>query len=245
MRLRILCALASLALVLAAVPAAAQEAAAKGADVLKAAAAAAGGEALAKIRTLTFRSSGTVSTPMGQIDIDSNGYVAFPDKSRMDIVFPMGEMQNGFDGTTPWISSAQGVMEMPADFAKEARRNTLLVGGVGVLQEALSGKATASYVGPKDFNGARTECVEWEGPSGKVKLYFDAESKLLVGAQYRALGQQGAFEEERRWSDFKGVEGVQFATHVVTLRDGAPYSDITISDVKLNPPLEDKLFKKP
>lgn len=232
-------------LLLVAAPMAAQDSAAKGQAVLKAATAASGGEAAAKVKSVEMKGSGTVNSPMGSYDMDVRFQISFPDRMRVESVLPVAEIQQGFDGKNGWIASPQGSMPMPADLNNEYLRGIALVGGVGVFQQVLEGKAKAEFVGEKEFNGKKAVCVEWMAPSGKVKLFVDAETKLLIGAQYRAQTQQGGIDEERRWSDFKAVEGVQFPTRLQTYRDGALYSDITLKEIKVNPKLEEKIFLMP
>ncbi|MBI3483692.1 MAG: hypothetical protein HY012_00860 [Acidobacteria bacterium] len=134
---------------------------------------------------------------------------------------------------------------MPADLSGEYTRGIDLVGGIGLYKKLLAGKAEAEFAGEKEFAGLKTLLVEWGGPTGKVKLYFDAATKLLVGAKYRVISMQGAFEEERRLSDFREVDGVKFPFHWVTYRDGGLYSDLTVKELKLNEKIEASTFAKP
>jgi hypothetical protein len=129
--------------------------------------------------------------------------------------------------------------------APETLRGIDLAGGLGLYKKTLAGKAEAEYRGEKDVAGQKALLVEWNGPSGKVNLYFDPESKLLVGAKYRAVTMQGAFEEERRWSDFRDVDGMKFPFHWVTYRDGGLSSDLTVKEVKMNVAVEAGNFAKP
>ena len=95
--------------------------------------------------------------------------------------------------------------------------------------------------------------MEWETPAGRGKLYFDPESRLLVGAKYRQTTMQGVVQSEQQWSDFRRLPGpveaaaggIQIPYRWITLRDGAKFNELTIQEVKLNTKLDPALFTKP
>jgi outer membrane lipoprotein-sorting protein len=235
---------------LAGVPAAAQEQAApdakkRAAEILADAAAATGGESLKKVESLSFTSAGDVNSPMGTLAVESKSKLGYPDRGRFEVTSQMGSFSQGFDGKAAWASSAQGTFDLPADLSGEYVRGIDLTGGIGLYKKVFAGKAEAEFAGEKEFAGQKTLLVEWSGPTGKVKLYFDVTTKLLVGAKYRVTSMQGAFEEERRLSDFREVDGVKFPFHWVTYRDGGLYSDLTVKELKLNEKIEASTFTKP
>ncbi len=217
----------------------------RGGEILAQASAAAGGDAIKKAESLYFTSAGDVNTPMGTMTVELNSQMSYPDRVRFETTLQMGSFSQAFDGKAAWASSAQGTMDLPADLSGEYVRGIDLTGGIGLFKKVLTGKAEAEYAGEKEFAGQKTLLVEWNGPTGKVKLYFDAATKLLVGAKYRAVSMQGATEEERRWSDFREVDGVKFPFHWVTYRDGGLYSDMTVKEVKLSEKMDASTFARP
>ncbi len=235
---------------LAGVPAAAQEQTApdakkRAAEILADAAAAAGGEVVKKVENLYFTSAGDVNAPMGTLAVELKTQVGYPDHVRFETALQMGTFSQGFDGKAAWASSEQGTFDLPADLNGEYLRGIDLTGGIGLYKKVFAGKAEAEFAGEKEFAGQKTLLVEWNGPTGKVKLYFDATTKLLVGAKYRAVTMQGSTEEERRWSDYREVEGMKFPFRWVTYRDGGLYSDLTVKELKLNEKMEASTFAKP
>lgn len=217
----------------------------RAAEILVDAAAAAGGEAVKKVESLSFTSAGDANSPMGTVAVELKSQLGYPDRLRYETTLQMGTFSQGFDGKAAWVSSAQGTFDLPADLSGEYMRGIDLTGGIGLYKKAMAGKAEAEFGGEKEFAGQKTLLVEWSGPMGKVKLYFDAATKLLVGAKYRAATMQGSVEEERRWSDFREVDGVKFPFHWVTYRDGGLYSDLTVKELKLNEKIDANTFAKP
>jgi hypothetical protein len=52
-------------------------------------------------------------------------------------------------------------------------------------------------------------------------------------------------DNEQQWSDYRTVDGRQFAFSTVIYRDGAKFVESTIQEINLNPKLEDSLFAVP
>lgn len=217
----------------------------RGAEILSEAATAAGGEKVKKLESLEFTSAGNVNMPIGPISVEVKVVVAYPDKVRMENTLAMGTILSGFDGKSAWVSSAQGTFDLPADLSAELARSIHIIGGFGLYKKSQAGKVEAEFAGEKEVGGQKTWLVEWNGPTGKVKLYFDTATKMLVAAKYRATTMQGVFEEERRWSDFREVGGVKFPYRWVTYRDGSLFSDQTVTEVKLNAAVDAGAFAKP
>lgn len=221
------------------------EASKRGREILSEAAAAAGGEALKEVKSLEFKTTGSIYTPNGPMPITGKVQVSFPDKSRLEMDLGVALITSGFDGKAGWAVTPQGTLDVPADMSPELLRGIDLTGGIGVYQKCLAGKAPAEFGGEKEVAGQKVWQVEWSGPSGKVKLFFDPATKMLVAAKYRAVTMQGVFEEERRWSEFKDVDGVKFPFRWVTYRDGSMFSDQTVTEVKINPAVEAGAFARP
>jgi len=217
----------------------------RGAEILSEAAAAAGGEALKKLTSLEIKTTGSIHAPTGPMAVTVKVQVVLPDKSRVEVDLGTTVITSGFDGKAGWLVLPQGTIDMPADLNAEALRGIDLTGGVGLYKKSLAGKTEAKFGGEKEVAGQKTWLVEWTGPPGNVKLYFDATTKMLVAVKYRNTTMAGVFEEERRWSDFREVDGVKFPFHWVTYRDGGLYSDITVKELKLNEKIEASTFAKP
>jgi len=221
------------------------DAAKRGAEILSDAAAAAGGEALKKVKSLEIKTTGSVQAPTGPMEVIVKVQVVFPEKSRVEVDLSTAVITSGFDGKAGWLVTPQGTIDMPADLNSEAQRGIDLTGGVGLYKKILAGKPEAKFGGEKEVAGQKTWLVEWNGPSGNVRLYFDVTTKMLVAAKYRSTTMAGEFEEERRLSDFREVEGIKFPYRWMTYRDGTLFSDQTVTEVKVNATVDAAAFARP
>jgi hypothetical protein len=122
---------------------------------------------------------------------------------------------------------------------------TLFGGGWGIYQQALAGKITGQAIGEEEIAGKKTLGVAITGPFGAVKLYFDPTTHLLAAARYQSVSDHGSSDNEQHWSDYRNVEGRQFAFATDTYRDGAKLFESTVQAVQINPKVDEALFAKP
>ncbi len=228
--------------------AASPESIARAKEILKAAIEATGGlAAIGKVNGVAYAGNGDIVTPQGTFPLAVKASLQFPDKIWVELNIAEGGfvVQTAYDGKSGWQATAQGVVDLPAYTGPETRRTLDMSGGFGVYRMASEGKLDASFVGEKDFQGRKALAVDWQGGTGKTTLYFDASSRLLIGAAYKARTAQGEVDTVTIWSDHKTVEGVQYPHHTLTMRDGAKFSEQQLAEVKFNPTIDAKIFAKP
>jgi len=152
-------------------------------------------------------------------------------------------MQQGFSGDTGWgkdpdsglhdmNKSEQTAAKRDYDFYRETRLKDLYP------KMALSGK---TKVDDRD-----AYIVEATSPDGSLeKLYFDAESGLLVRRDFeRVTIDDGIVLYEVDYDDYKDVEGLKLPS---TIRRKTPDYTLTyrFTEIKQNVPIEDTKFNKP
>jgi hypothetical protein len=77
-----------------------------------------------------------------------------------------------------------------------------------------------------------------------MALYIDPETNLIVKQTYVAGGVGRPLVEEL-FADYRPVDGVQIAFTARVRRGGQPILERQITDIKINPPLDPALFKRP
>jgi len=216
----------------------------QGKQILAAAAAAAGGDALASVKTLAMTESGK-QVGNGDVPVIVNWTVAYPDHSHGDVSYGGRAITQMSDGKSAWIvmgSQSQDVTRVIGEFQRGV---ALFGGGWGFYQQVLAGKITGQAIGETDIDGKKTLGVAVQAPFGNLYLFFDPATHLLAAARFQSMGQQGPIETEQRWSDYRAVDGRQFAFGTATYRDGRKFMESTVEDLKVNVPVSDSLFAKP
>ena len=106
-------------------------------------------------------------------------------------------------------------------------------------------KSPAKPSAKKKSPGRKLWASRSAGSFGAVKLYFDPTTHLLAAARYQSATDHGLSDNEQHWSDYRNVEGRQFAFATDTYRDGAKLFESTVQSVQINPKLDEALFAKP
>jgi predicted Zn-dependent peptidase len=217
----------------------------QGKKILAAAANAAGGDALGSVKTLAITESGKQISPNGNVALEVKWNVAYPDRSHGDVTYGGQPVVQICDGKSAWVAMGGQTRDVTPAIGEFKRGIALFGGGWGFYQEVLAGKITGQAIGETEIDGKRTLGVAVRGPFGNLKLFFDPATHLLSAARFTTATQRGPAEAEQRWSDYRPVEGHPFAYSTVRYRDGAKDFESSISDVKVNLPLDDSLFAKP
>ncbi len=229
----------------AAAPAATPESLEQGKQILLAAAQAAGGDALQSVATLGFSENGILHNPRGDRQLGVTWQVSYPDRSYGEVSLGPTMIVQVCDGTSSWLKFPDGVRDTTDMISEFKRGITLFGGGWGLYQQALAGKITGQAIGEEEIAGKKTLGVAIKGAFGAVKLYFDPATHLLAAARYQSSTDHGPSDNEQHWSDYRNVEGRQFAFATETYRDGAKLFESTVQTVRINPKLDDALFAKP
>jgi outer membrane lipoprotein-sorting protein len=227
--------------------AAGPDAAARGMAIIKAAADAHGGAAkLAEVKDMTSSGDMNLTTPQGEIQGKAKSFLLYPDKVRIVLTLPFGELIQTFDGTTATMVLPTGdVVPLPAEMLPEMRRAILLSGAIGVLREALSGAAQVAALEPKTVEGTNLDRVSWKQGDLDMVLGFDSKTHLLANVTYRGMTQQGLADSEMRLTDNKpAANGVIVARRAVTFQNGQKVVEFMAGDTQFNTGVSPDTFKK-
>jgi zinc protease len=210
--------------------------AAKAKALLDRAVAAKGGlDKLRGIKTIVAKQ--TLSNSGAQTE--TVNYIEYPDHFRIEAA---GTVQ-GFDGAQAWARDQNGVVrELPA--SREARAS-LRRDVIALLVAAKDGKlATRLLPDVRDAEGRTTHTLEVSASDlNPIVLYIDSQTSLVTKQAFSADGSASTLVTEE-FSDYRPVDGVQIAFKA-TRQVGDRAVQRTVSDVKINTPLEPALFKRP
>jgi hypothetical protein len=188
-------------------------------------------------------SKGTLEIPdaglSGAVEVSEKA----PDKSLTVIQLPgVGLVREGSDGSAAWAEDPQtGVRDKAgneladalrgAAFSPELRMKTLYKTLEVVGRETVA--ARAAYV-----------VLATPAAGSATRMYFDAETGLLVRQSGTRDTPQGPLEVDLFIDEYRAVDGVKEA---VTLRQVTAMFSLVIrlSEIKHNVALDDAIFKRP
>ncbi|MBZ5694110.1 MAG: insulinase family protein [Acidobacteriia bacterium] len=228
--------------------AATPESLARGGEILLAAAKAAGGDALTSVTALQMTENGKLIGPGGEAPTmprTIKWLVSYPNRARGDLTAGGMTVLQICDGKSAWLQMGDQTRDATPVMGEFQRAIALFGGGWGLYQQVLAGKLAGQAIGEEEIDGKKLSGVAIQAPWGAIKLYFDPATHLLAAARYQSAGPQGGSDEEQRWSDYRAVEGRQFAFSTAVYRNGVKYLESAIGQLELNPKVDDALFAKP
>ncbi len=200
-----------------------------------------GTAAIDKMKTRTMKGS----------ILSSNGatwgyevYQTAPDKVYMVLNTPkMGVIQRGFDGKLGWELGQRGLRELHNQELFNLRRYTDFFKDL-----KLQGQFTRlSYGGKDKIDGKDVYVLRGLGTDGKgERLFFDAASGLLMRRVTSTPTMVGLIPEQVDYSDYRDVDGLKlpFVTKVTSI-DSFFNATRTLTEIKLNVPVDETKFNKP
>ena len=227
-------------------PEASEEDTAKAKEILAAAVEAYGGiEKLKAVKNVVADMQTTTHTPMGQMDLKVVLYQVYPGKMRQNIVTPQGEVSIVFDGEAAFALSPMGAQPLPPEMTTSLT-NAAFRDTVPLLIHLTQNDVPVQYTGTEELDGKPTDVLLVKQPSGEmVKVFISEETHYVVKLAFRETEQGATLDKETLFSDFREVEGVKFAFHVVQNVNGELYTDNRVKSVKLNTEFDESLFQVP
>lgn len=194
---------------------------------------------LKSIRTVRAETTTTVRAPTGTVAFPSTAWIEYPDRFRLDAETPAGKLAQVYADGHYWVQDANGVKEMPEE-GRAPMRSAIQRDIIRVLVKAGAGELVVREI---DSDDPLLAAIEVSGGGlPPLSLYINRDNGLIERARYTS-GSEGRSEE--LFSDYRSVNGVQFAFHTVLRRGSLPEIERDVKTIRYNVPLPAGLFVKP
>jgi hypothetical protein len=156
-----------------------------------------------------------------------------------------GDIVQVYDGTHGWISDGRATREVPPEAIRELeagfRRDTLTL-----LVAAANGSVRPRLLPDnRDDSGKLYHLLELSALTLEpIVLWVDPETHLIARQIYLAGGQGQPIIEER-FGEYQAIDGVQIAFAATVRTSGQPVLERRVIAIKINQPLDPKLFTRP
>lgn len=171
-------------------------------------------------------------------------YQSGPDKTYNILNTPkMGTFERAFDGAVGWEKSSRGVRLIEAEELTNLRRYPNFFKDIK-LKEQFS---RLNYAGKDKINDGEVYVLRGMTTSGRrERLYFDAQTGLLVRRISSMPTMLGMIPEQVDFEDYRSVDGmmVPFTIRISSV-DPVYSSTRKFTEVKVNVPLDESKFTKP
>jgi zinc protease len=194
-------------------------------------------------KKLTTRiSTGTIDVPA----MNLSGLVTVrekaPNRSIFTVNFNGAVFQQGFDGTIGWSNDPQnGLREQTGDELAETKRDSDFYHPLDLQQ--IYSKMTVTGTDTIDDRDAYVVEAS-SGDLGTDKIYFDAQSGLVlrIVGQHHTMEGPATFTED--FSDFREVDGIKLP-YTVHQESASSTFTIKFTEIRHNEAIEDAAFAKP
>jgi hypothetical protein len=200
-----------------------------------------GAAAIEKLKTRSMK--GSWITADG-VTLGYEVYQAAPDKIFTILNTPkQGVFERGFDGKTAWEKSSAGVHDLGGPPLSYLKRYPDLFKDI-----KLEGQfSRLSFRGKDKIDGKDVYLLVGIGVDGKgERLYFDAQTGLLVRRITSTTTMVGLIPEQVDYEDYRDVDGMKVPFTIrVTSIDSFWSSTRKFTEIKLNVPVDETKFNKP
>ena len=199
-----------------------------------------------KVRSVhSIRMKGAIQAALG-LTLPVLMEAARPDKVRMEIHSDERDFLRVFDGTKGWVSDPEKNGDL-RPFTAEETKAAQAASFDGELFEPEARGARVELEGRELFNQRDTYRLKVTEKDGAWSRHWvDAELFLEFQVEHEMDTSEGKRTETTRYSDFRIVDGLPLAFHIVT---GIRYSHdariIQIEEVQINPTIPDSDFTRP
>lgn len=170
-------------------------------------------------------------------------YLKAPDKFYVSVTTPQGTNERGSDGKVAWEKNARGINELTSPVLDQMKSMFLSFRNLKLKEEFASMR-----LGGKEKIGDRAVLIIGgrTADNHRERLYFDAETGLLLRRIAYMETPIGVIPEQIDFEDYRDVDGVKlpFTVKVSAVEPGL-VSTRTYSEIKLNVPVDDAKFKMP
>lgn len=196
-------------------------------------------KALDKVTTRSRKGAVYIAGLNGTIEMDEIA----PNKMILigTVPPPLGSITQVFDGTAGWMKSQSGVFDMRGDVLNQARRESAFYGDVKLKDQF----KLMTVTGTERIDGRDFYVVAGTRPDDQVeKFYFDAQTGLLARRSWETPTYFGALPNATDYDDYRKVGKVRLPFVIRKTRNGTVFTQ-TVTEYKLNVPIDESRFKKP
>jgi hypothetical protein len=223
----------------------ASDPAARGRAMLLAARRAIGEEALKKLQDIVFKSESTLAMFEDNGAIINEITIKLPNKMLSRTSSGFGDILQSYNGQTAWHKTARGLEEFSGNTLNEFRK-AMANETIFLITQFEQPGFQIEFQKEVTISERRANLLLIKLPfEHEVSLYVDAENGAILRKTYRSAGAGMKFDHEENYSDFREVGGLRLPFKRSRLRNGQPFLETVITEVKINTGATDQSFDKP
>ncbi|HTY41746.1 MAG TPA: hypothetical protein VMH79_07740 [Thermoanaerobaculia bacterium] len=203
-----------------------------------------GSENVRKVHDVWTRGLVTAKTPQGDMSMDVQTAMVFPDKISQQVDAPFGRMAMVATPTGAFIVGPNAVQDLPPGMKEELLRQVRRV-PLLLAQKADDPRLVVAAAGTEKIGDLETRVLDLTYDGASVRWYLDPATFHIVRSAHTSSGPQGDARIVSDYSEYKTVDGFPVAYHLEVATNGEKDQVLALEECKFNPGVEAKLFEKP
>lgn len=195
---------------------------------------------LRAVRTLEAEAS--ILIEGGTTSVRTHTRISYPDKYRVDAETGGAHVTHVYASGEAWIETPSGIRTAP-DFVRDEAAAAVSRDLISLLLRAWDGRAEVKAA-PAGASGLTAMRITQDGRPD-VAVFFDPSTADIVRLEYERHGPDGPIAEIEDLSDYRVVDGIRFAFRAMTTTTGGNKVERRVSAIRVNPPIDASLFKRP
>jgi hypothetical protein len=203
-----------------------------------------GAEKVRKVHDVWTRGLVTAKTPQGDMAMDVQTTMVFPDKISQQVDAPFGRLAMVATPAGAFIVGPNAVQDLPAGMKEELLRQVRRV-PLLVAQRADDPRLVVAAAGTEKVGNVEARVLDVTYDGASVRWFLDPASFRILRSTHTSAGPQGDAKIVSDYSDYKMVDGYPVAFHLEVETNGEKDQVLALEECKINPGAEAKLFEKP
>ena len=204
----------------------------------------AGGKAnIDKIQSIRLAQDSSNKTPQGQMDVEMEQLIVYPDRVRATMRMPMGEVTMVITPDTAFANlPGMGVRDLPSsqrDGIKGQVRSDILT----ILK--YPEKYTIAVTGTEKVGSVDAKVLEVTAEGDTTKFVVDPASGKVLRKISRSRNPMMQGEIVTEYTEWKTFGGVQFPTAATSSNNGEQVGTTTVKSIEINPAVDAATWVKP
>jgi zinc protease len=205
-----------------------------------------GGRAkLLAVRDLQTRGEVTAKTPQGDMSMDVQTAIIFPDRISQQVDAPFGRVAMVATPDEAFLSGPSGNQGLPApirdEMLKQIRRTPLYL-----LQKEDDPKLALAAAGTEKIGDVDSRILDISYGDMSVRWFVDAASGRILRAEHTATAPGGSrVRVVADYSDFRTVDGFPIPFHLDATTNGEKDQSLALEEYRINSGVSPALFEKP
>jgi hypothetical protein len=205
-----------------------------------------GGAAKARaIKDVQTRGQVTAKTPEGEMTMEIQTAMIFPDRLSQQIDAPFGRVAMVATPAGAFVLGPNGTSDLPPQMRDELIKQVQRV-PLWLAQKGDDPRLSAAAVGSEKIGEVDAQILDVRYENMSVKWFVDPKTYRIVRTYHTALGPNGKVVTiSSDYSDYRTVGGFPVAHRLEVTTDGERDQTLTLDECKINAGIDPKLFQKP